>query len=116
MSVVEGVDASSPFRLKPEGLLVSVRLTPKSSRNAVAAMEATADGESYLKVMVTVVPEDGKANVALCKLLAKTWKLAAGRISVASGATSRHKQLLIDGGDAELKARLDTWIAENIRS
>lgn len=104
--------AASPFRLTAEGIVVAVRLTPKASRNAVAGVDATETGENYLKIMVTTVPEDGKANIALCKLLAKAWKLAAGRLSVISGATSRRKQLLIADGDALLQARLEAWLAD----
>ena len=37
------------------------------------------------------VPEDGKANDALIALVAKSLKIPASRIKLASGATSRHK-------------------------
>lgn len=62
--------------------------------------------------MVTAAPEDGKANAALYKLLAKVWKLPSSRLSLIGGATSRHKQLLIQGGDAELKTGLDLWLED----
>ena len=108
----DNAEFASPFHLRPEGLMVTVRLAPKASRNAVAGIDATESGDFCLKVMVTAVPEDGKANAALCKLLAKTWKLTPGRLQVASGATSRRKQLLITEGDSDLKVRLDQWLAE----
>lgn len=105
-------NAHSPFCLMAGGVGINVRLTPKASRNAISGIDATATGENYLKIMVTTVPEDGKANAALCKLLAKTWKLPAGRISVISGATSRHKKLLVAEGNLELKTRLDAWLKD----
>ena len=53
------------FRLVPDGLEITVRLTPKSSRDALEGAESGADGGAWLKARVRAVPEDGKANKAL---------------------------------------------------
>jgi uncharacterized protein YggU (UPF0235/DUF167 family) len=58
---------------------------------------------------VTAVPEDGKANAALLKLLAKTWKLPKTSLTIASGATSRRKVVQIAGDPAVLYAMLIEW-------
>ncbi|NHX27157.1 DUF167 domain-containing protein, partial [Escherichia coli] len=50
--------------LAQEGAELAVRVTPKASRNMVRAE----DGQ--IRVYVTVVPEGGKANAAVQKLLA----------------------------------------------
>lgn len=97
------------FRLVPEGLVVSLRLTPKAAADRIGEVMADGQGGSLLKVSVTAVPEKGKANAALIKLLAKSWGLAKGDLEILSGGTARAKSLLIRGGDAALMARLTAW-------
>lgn len=101
--------AKTPFSGAADGALVTVRLTPKSSANAIRGIAADADGSTHLKVTVTTIPEDGKANVALLKLLAKTWKLPKTSLTVASGATSRRKVVHIAGDPASLHGMLQEW-------
>ncbi len=62
-----------------------------------------------LRVSVTAVPERGKANAQLIKLLAKEWKMAQRDISILSGQHSRNKVVLIAGETLVLMARLDGW-------
>lgn len=87
-------------------------MTPKASRDKVGGLVAEADGGVVLKASVTTVPEDGKANAALIKMLAKEWRVAKSLIEVVAGATDRRKTLLISGDGAELAARLDQWMAK----
>eukprot|EP01037_Dinobryon_pediforme_P032735 gene32735-37828_t len=54
----------------PDGVRLRVRLTPKSSRDALDAQERLADGSVVLTARVRAVPEDGKANAALEALIA----------------------------------------------
>jgi uncharacterized protein (TIGR00251 family) len=88
--------------------LLAVRLTPRSSKDAVEGLEALSDGRRILKARVRAVPEDGKANDALLKLLAKSLDLARQSLSLESGATSRIKIIRIANGhgDAALMQRL----------
>lgn len=90
--------------LKPadDGVRLVVRLTPKAGANAIRSRAAEGDGTPVLKVSVTAVPEDGKANAALIALLAKAWKLPKGAFSIVSGATDRRKTLHIAGDPALL--------------
>jgi uncharacterized protein len=76
--------------LAVSGAEIAVRVTPKASRNLVVQAE---DG---LRVYVTVVPEDGKANAAVVKLLAKALGVAKGRLLLIRGATSRDKVFRLD--------------------
>lgn len=71
--------------------VLSVKVTPKASRNRISA---TADG---VRVYVTAVPEGGKANGAVQKLLAKALGLAKSRVVLIRGDTSRDKLFRIDG-------------------
>ncbi|MBR9971843.1 DUF167 family protein [Magnetospirillum sulfuroxidans] len=102
----------APYSLAPQGLKVFVRLTPKASRDKVDGLAAEADGGVVVKAAVTAVPEDGKANAALIKMLAKEWRVAKSLIEIVAGATDRRKTLLISGDGAELAARLDQWMAK----
>lgn len=101
--------AETPFSRIADGALVAVRLTPKSSANAIRGIARDAGGSIHLKVTVTAVPEGGKANAALLKLLAKTWKLSKTSLTVASGATSRHKVVHVAGDPGALCGMLKKW-------
>ena len=56
------------------GIMLPVRLTPKSSRDEIVGIEAFG-GETVLKARVRALPEDGRANEALAKLIAHWLKL-----------------------------------------
>lgn len=88
---------SGPLSPADGGVRLSVRLTPKASRNALQGLAAEADGGQVLKASVTAVPEDGKANAALIQLLSKAWKLPKSGFEIIAGATDRRKTLLIHG-------------------
>lgn len=90
---------------------MAVRLTPKASRDRVEGLVANADGSMAVKAQVTAVPEDGKANAALIRLLSKEWRLPRSSISLVSGATDRRKVLFISGDVPELSQRLEQWTA-----
>ncbi|MGE5146753.1 MAG: DUF167 domain-containing protein [Candidatus Eiseniibacteriota bacterium] len=99
----------SPFSAVQGGVRVAVRLTPRARRNKVDGLADETGGGVALKVAVTAVPEDGKANAALIALLAKEWRVAKSSISVVRGATDRHKTLLVAGAPQALLAELETW-------
>lgn len=96
---------TGPFTVTKDGLLVAVRLTPRGSANKIVGPAEAADGKSALKVMVTAVPEDGKANAALIELLAKTWRLAKRDVTLVAGATDRRKTIHL-AGDPQALLRL----------
>lgn len=68
-----------------------------------------AGGLGVLKVSVTKAPEEGKANAALIKLMAKEWKRAKSTIEIIQGQSSRNKILLINGNAASLQHDIDDW-------
>ena len=88
-----------------------MRLTPKAGRDGIEGLKPTADGGTELAVKVTAVPENGKANDALLRLLAKTLKLPVSSFSLVAGATDRHKQILIGGDAAVIATLLAPWCA-----
>lgn len=100
------------YRLVPDGLLLTVRLTPHADRDAVTGVGALADGQEVAHVRVRAIPEDGAANKALVALLAKTFHRPKSTIELVSGATARVKQVRIAGAPAELAAVVQSWSPE----
>ena len=100
-----------PWAAREKGVVLQVRLTPKSSRDALEGVEILADGACVLKARVKAVPEDGKANDALVALAAKSLKIPASRVKIASGATSRRKSLFVEGDSAEISARQERLVS-----
>ncbi len=76
--------------------IIAVRLTPKASSERIGEMRMLPSGEEQLTVYVTAVPEDGKANEAMIRLLAKYFNVAPSRLSVVRGATNRNKLVRIE--------------------
>jgi uncharacterized protein YggU (UPF0235/DUF167 family) len=76
--------------LAKPGAEIALRVTPKASRNALVVAE---DG---LRAYVTVVPEDGKANAQVQKLLAKAMGVAKSRLTLIRGQTARDKVFRLD--------------------
>ena len=88
-----------------------VRLQPSGRADAIVGLSLDADGTAALKATVTKVPEGGKANQALIKLLAKEWKVAKSTLEVLQGQTSRTKVLHLAGDAQQLADVLTTWAA-----
>ena len=102
---------ASPFAVVADGVRVSLRVTPKASRNTMGGLAERADGGVALKVSVTAAPEDGKANQAVIELLAKAWKTSKSSISVAAGAADRNKIVVVAGDPADLAPRMEAALA-----
>lgn len=90
--------ASSGF-LRPVrgGVELFVRLTPHAARDEIGSIETTADGREHVAARVRAVPDKGKANAALEKLVAAWLGVARTRVTVRAGFTQRLKTLRIEG-------------------
>ncbi|PLX34919.1 MAG: hypothetical protein C0605_12110 [Hyphomicrobiales bacterium] len=88
-----------------DGIRLTVRLTPNAARDMIEGEAELADGTRVLKARVRAVPEKGRANKALIKLLARTFGQAPSRVSVVKGTTARKKTMHIKGDPAELMKR-----------
>jgi uncharacterized protein (TIGR00251 family) len=79
-------------RLRLEGfLIISLKVIPKSSKNAIVGI--LDDGS--LKIKITAAPERGKANAAVCKLIANEFGVAKKNVQIVRGETDAHKQIVI---------------------
>jgi hypothetical protein len=103
--------ADVPWREAGGCVIVRVRLTPKSSKDAIDGVEATADGPA-LRARVRAVPSEGEANAALVKLLAGWLGVPKSSVAVIQGGKSRVKSLEITGKVEEIKQRLAGKLAE----
>lgn len=99
-------DAASPWTARDDGVVLSVRVTPRGGRDVVDGIAALSDGRSVLKVRVRVAAEDGAANRAVEKTVARALNVPVSRVAITGGATSRVKQMRIDGDPAMLIAAL----------
>jgi len=97
--------AQRPWAACADGLVVSVRLTPRGGRDLIEGVELLADGRCVLKARVRAATE-GEANEALLRLLARAAGVAPRAVSLVAGATARLKRLHIDGDSAALDAAL----------
>jgi uncharacterized protein (TIGR00251 family) len=79
---------------------VPVRTIPRARRDELAG---TRDGR--VLVRVTAPPVDGKANAAVCALVAGAVGVPRGRVAVVRGATSRDKLVRIEGDVDEAAVR-----------
>ena len=95
-----------PWRIRPDGLAVRVRVTPRAGRDVIEGVEALSDGRPVLKVRVRAVPEGGAANEGVRRLLAKALRLPASVVSLEAGATARLKTFLISGEGEALASAL----------
>jgi uncharacterized protein YggU (UPF0235/DUF167 family) len=81
---------------------IRVRLTPRAARERVAL-----GPDGAYAVRVTAPPVDGRANEALCRLIADRAGVARSRVSVVRGAKARDKVVRVEGIEAaDLRARL----------
>ena len=86
-----------PWRTSTGGISVALRVTPRGGRDDIDGVETLADGRSVLKVRVRAIADGGEANRAVTELLAKSLRVPKARVRLLSGATSRLKQIAIDG-------------------
>jgi uncharacterized protein (TIGR00251 family) len=71
---------------------VRVRVQPGARR-----AEIVGERDSVLLVRVKEPPVDGKANEALCRLIAGSLGIARTRVAIKRGAGSRDKLVRVDG-------------------
>ena len=74
------------------GLILSVKIQPRSSANQIG--EPLGD---ELRIKVTAPPVDSAANEAVVQFLAKRLGCSRGSVELIRGQTSRHKVIRLHG-------------------
>lgn len=87
-------DGTFPITETPEGVVFSIHVQPRASRCEICAPK---DGE--LRVRLTSPPVEDAANKQCVELIAKALGVAKSRVSIKSGAKSRHKVVKVEGVD-----------------
>jgi hypothetical protein len=78
------------------GAALTVRVTPRSSRNGIAGIL----DDGTVKIQLTAAPVDGEANHKLIEFLARTLDLPRSNIEIVAGAGGRDKLVSVLGIDA----------------
>jgi hypothetical protein len=98
--------ATDPWRYSAQGISVALRVTPHGGRDEIDGIEALADGRGVIKLRVRAVADGGEANRAVTELLAKLLGVPKAGVRILSGATSRLKQVAVDGDPQKLTEAL----------
>ncbi len=91
-----------PWRASTGGISVALRVTPRGGRDAIEGIETLANGRGVVKVRVRSPADGGEANRAVAGLLASSLGVSKASVRLLSGATSRMKQVAIDGDPKRL--------------
>ena len=85
------------FRVLPDGLLLSIKVQPRASANAIGEPLG-----SELRIKVTAPPVDAAANEAVLRLLVERLECARNEVELVRGRTSRHKVVKLHGLSAAI--------------
>lgn len=88
-----------PVRDTTEGATFSVRVHPRTKKNAITG----ALGDS-LKLSLTAPPSEGRANQACIEFLAEVLRVPRSSVTIAAGQTSRNKVVRVSGLSASAVA------------
>lgn len=83
------------IRKTNEGIIVNLRISPNAKKN-----EIIKDGD-IIKVKITALPIDGKANKAIVEFFAKNFKIPKTSIEILKGETSKEKTILFKTMDED---------------
>jgi uncharacterized protein len=89
-----------------DALVLAIRLTPRSAKPGLGGIWVDDKGVCWLGAAVRAVPEKGKANADLIRLIAKALDVPAKSIDLEAGDTSRLKRVRISAA-AGLPDRLE---------
>ena len=84
-----------------DGVRLSIRLQPRSSRNEIAGIHG-----DHLKIRITAPPVEGMANEALIEFLSESLKISRRNVCIVSGHSSRNKIVEVRGVELEAVQRL----------
>jgi len=84
----------------PAAVLLAVKAVPGPKRDAIAGVLHMPGGDR-LKVRTSAPPEGGRANKAICALVARSLGVRASSVTLVSGQASAEKVLRASGVSLE---------------
>ena len=75
---------------------LAIRVQPRAKRS-----EVVGERDGAVVIRVTAPPVDGKANDAVCRLIAKRAGVPRSAVRIVRGASGRDKQVSVDGLSAD---------------
>lgn len=100
---------SNELAIEPaaDGVILAVKVVPGASRDEIVGPLGSA-----LKVRVTAAAEKGRANQAVCALLAEALDVAKQQVRVLAGHAQPNKRIALRGMSAdELRQRLSHFMS-----
>jgi hypothetical protein len=97
--------AGRPWREVKGGVLIAIRLTPRSSADRIDGLAQGPEG-AFLRARTRAVPDKGEANAAVERLIAEWLGVPKRSVSLKSGGKSRLKSVAVEGESAGLSARI----------
>ena len=96
------------YRQSADGISLSLRVQPGSSRTAWAGLYA-----DRVKLKLSAKAVDGQANEALIDFLARYLDTPKSSITITHGLTNRDKTVFIKGNPEKIAGKLDSAIKTN---
>lgn len=89
------------------GIKIYIKAMPGAKKQAIHGIFEGPNEQLYLKVTVTTPPEDNKANQAILRFLALSWKLHSSQFELIQGQTHRLKVIAITLDAHQIQPLLD---------
>jgi uncharacterized protein len=93
----------------PDGVVITVRLTPRAARDSLDGVGPIADGSKAAIARVRALPVEGAANEALVEVLARALKVPKRSVRIVGGAGGRLKRVHVAGDAASLAGAIEQW-------
>ena len=86
---------SAAWEAAKDGLTLRLRVTPNASADRIEGIETRDDGGDVIRIRVRAVPDRGKANAAVVKLLAAHFGVPKSHVQLDRGARGKLKRFTI---------------------
>jgi len=94
------------YSVRNGSILLFTKVIPNSSKDAIGTIEKSINNKYVLKLKVSAVPENNKANNAVIKLLSKQLDITINDFEISSGEKSKLKNIIIHGDIKEIENKL----------
>jgi uncharacterized protein (TIGR00251 family) len=84
--------SADAVRAEGAGVMLTVRVLPRASRNQVVGVE-----QGAIKIKLTAPPVEGAANAALIEFVAEWLGVRKSAVSIVSGDKARRKRIQVNG-------------------